>query len=254
MRWNTYHARGLVLKKTKFSEKDLIVTLLLDDGSLVQAIARGARRPGSSLSGRMELCNNLKLLCARGRNLDIVQDASLINPAHCIYELHQINCALPLAELTRKVLHTGLEQPRLYELVQATFALLSQCDAPRAYTISTAALWKIISQIGYCPNFDTCSECGKTIQIDDPKISFGFSVKSGGLLCGSCVLKSSQNPSMNTIRWSRALIFSTYQDILSFDIDISILHDLNILFLKWIEYHLNITLRSFSYYLLQAEE
>ncbi len=254
MRWNTYHARGIVLKKTKFSEKDLIVTFLLDDGSLVQAIARGARKPGGTLSARMELCNNLKLLCARGRNLDIVKEASVIDPAHCLHELHQIHCALPLAELTRKIVHTGLEQPRLYDLIAATFSLLSSCNDIQAYKISTACFWKIVSQIGYCPNYDSCSECGRLIDIEDPKASFSFSTKSGGLICSSCNQNSPYTIARDTIRWSRVLIFSTYKEILSYTIAPQTLHDLNVLILEWIEYHLNCSLRSFSYYLLNAHD
>ena len=73
----TYRCRAIVLDKTKLGESDLILTLLADDGRQVRAVAKGARKPGSKLAARCELCCEVDLLLAHGRNLDIVSQAAL---------------------------------------------------------------------------------------------------------------------------------------------------------------------------------
>ena len=46
----TYRTRAIVLDKTKLGESDLILELLAENGSLVRAVAKGARKPGSRLA------------------------------------------------------------------------------------------------------------------------------------------------------------------------------------------------------------
>ena len=48
----TYSVRGIVLRKTKLAETDLIVTLLADDGTQRRAVAKGARKPSSTFASR----------------------------------------------------------------------------------------------------------------------------------------------------------------------------------------------------------
>ena len=74
----TYDARAIVLRKTKLGESDLILTLLAEDGSQIRAVAKGARKPVSSFAARLELYSVVDLLVARGRSLDIVKEARLV--------------------------------------------------------------------------------------------------------------------------------------------------------------------------------
>ena len=74
----TYDARVIVLRKTKLGESDLILTLLAEDGSQMRAVAKGARKPASSFAARLELYSVVDLLVARGRSLDIVKEARLV--------------------------------------------------------------------------------------------------------------------------------------------------------------------------------
>ena len=41
---NVSHIKAIVLKKTKLSETDLIVTLFTEEGVQVRAVAKGARK------------------------------------------------------------------------------------------------------------------------------------------------------------------------------------------------------------------
>lgn len=74
----TYGARGIVLRKTKLGEGDLVVTLLSEDGSQLRAVAKGARKSTSPFASRLELYSVADALLARGRSLDIVKEARLV--------------------------------------------------------------------------------------------------------------------------------------------------------------------------------
>ena len=76
----TYSVRGIVLRKTKLAETDLIVTLLADDGTQRRAVAKGARKPSSTFASRLELYAEADLLCSVGRSLDVVKEARLVRP------------------------------------------------------------------------------------------------------------------------------------------------------------------------------
>ena len=76
----TYRTRAIVLDRTKLAEQDLILTLLSADGSQVRAVAKGARKPGGRLAARVELFCETDFLLAAGRSLDVVSEASLVEP------------------------------------------------------------------------------------------------------------------------------------------------------------------------------
>ena len=78
MAQSTYNARVLVLRKTKLGESDLILSLLAQDGSQIRAVAKGARKPTSQFSSRLELYSQADVLLAQGRTLEIVKEARLI--------------------------------------------------------------------------------------------------------------------------------------------------------------------------------
>ena len=73
----TRNDRVVVLRKTKLGESDLILTLLSSDGSQIRAVAKGARKPKSPFSTRLELHAVSDVLIAQGRSLDIVKEARL---------------------------------------------------------------------------------------------------------------------------------------------------------------------------------
>ena len=75
----TYHARALVLDRTKLGETDLILTLLAQDGRQLRCVAKGARKPGGRLAARVELFCECDFLVARGRSLDVVSEAGLVD-------------------------------------------------------------------------------------------------------------------------------------------------------------------------------
>ena len=68
-----YRDRGIVLRTHRLGETDRILTLLLQGRGKVRAVAKGVRRPGSRIGGRVEPFSHVDLELHEGRSLDIVR-------------------------------------------------------------------------------------------------------------------------------------------------------------------------------------
>ena len=110
----TYRTRAIVLDRTKLGETDLILTLLSADGSQARAVAKGARKPGGRLAARVELFCETDFLLAQGRSLDVVSEASLVEPhAGLRGEYERVAAASAVAEVARLTCYEDAPDPFL---------------------------------------------------------------------------------------------------------------------------------------------
>ncbi|HEY9873712.1 MAG TPA: recombination protein O N-terminal domain-containing protein, partial [Candidatus Obscuribacterales bacterium] len=71
----TYKATGINLKSMPLGEADRLLTILTREFGLIRAVAPGARKHHSKLSGRSGLFVVNELLIAQGRSLDKITQA-----------------------------------------------------------------------------------------------------------------------------------------------------------------------------------
>ena len=181
----TYRTRALVLKKAKLGEKDLIVTLLSEDGSLIRAVAKGARKPGGSHAARAELFTPLAALLAEGRSLDVLCEARREQGVASVeLSLEQSACCAAVAELITLV---------------ASFDALGGSDGAAALLLCAAALWKVTAQAGFRPALDSCAVCGASLQGVGKQREVPFSALEGGALCDGCRNRPDAAPQDGTV-------------------------------------------------------
>ena len=218
----TYKALAVVLRKTKLGEKDLIVTLLGQDGSLIRAVAKGARKPGGSMAAKFELFNVIDAMFAQGRNLDVVTDARFVpGTARCTFGLEQSACAAPIAELVCMVAQEGLEHPRLYDMTAKAFGCIAGASPNSALAIAAADLLKTLASEGLRPSFDVCVSCAGPVDMGVADSRVAMSFEDGGIVCDSCrrppqaVLVESR-----TVELAKAMLYARFDDILEWDVDV----------------------------------
>ena len=220
----TYKARCLVLKKTKLGEKDLIVTLLDEQGRQLRGVAKGARKPGGSFAARLELFSEVDVMLAQGRSLDVVCDARLVGALVDRTRIEQSACCAPLAELLCTISQPDLPQPRVFDISKAAFDCMLGRDATpeSSLAIVSASLWKVMSQAGFRPSFSRCALCGEPASASDEGGQVTLSVSDGGMVCANCPRPvDAVMVDMNTLRWCEALIVSRYSELLDSGIDVS---------------------------------
>lgn len=218
----TYRTKAIVLDKTKLKETDLILTLVGESGRQIRAVAKGARKPGSRLAARCELCCEVDVLFAHGRNLDIVSQADLIaSPlgAQPSYEL--LTAASAVAEVAETCTYEDAEDPFVYAITRAVLAHLAAAasdalaQSPAHLDLLVAAyIFKLLSHVGYRPDYSACVACG------DPSPGY-FSAQAGGLLCASCAsgVPGCEPVDANMARWLEGIVSMRFSELAIAPID-----------------------------------
>lgn len=245
----TYAARAIVLRKTKLGESDLIVTMLAEDGSQLRAVAKGARKPSSSFAARLELYSVADALIARGRNLDIVKEARLVesNERLC-RDIEHAAGAAPMAELLDRVTQMGLENPRLFALTRAALASLGRVGSAQVPAVCAAHLLKTLAFAGLRPSLDVCVCCGRDVEPGPADALVPLSYREGGLVCAAC------RPSVetvlvpaSTVAWCRALLGSTFAEIEALEADPSASFAVLRFCQQWVHEHVGSNLKSLNF-------
>ncbi len=137
----TYRTKAIVLDKTKLKETDLILTLVDQTGRRVRVVAKGARKPGSRLAARCELCCEVDLLLAHGRSLDIVSQAELVAAplgSQPSYEL--LMSASAVAEVARHCTYEDAEDPlRSLDIVSQAELVAAPLGSQPSYELLMSA-------------------------------------------------------------------------------------------------------------------
>ncbi len=212
----TYRTRAIVLDRTKLGEQDLILTLLAADGRQLRAVAKGARRPGGRLAARVELFCETDFLLAVGRSLDVVSEAALVQAhARLRGDYDRVAAASAVAELARLTCFEDAPDGFLYPICARALAACEEApDRARLDLVAAAYAWKVLAHGGWRPELDGCCACG------DAAVAY-FSATAGGVLCASCAreVAGAQEVSASQVAWLRALLGSTFDELLAASVD-----------------------------------
>lgn len=242
----TYRETCLVLDKTRLKETDLICTLLASDGRQIRAVAKGARKPGARLAARCEVCCTVDMLLARGRTLDVVSQAELIEaPLGAAPSLELLSAASAVVEVARLCCFEDARDAFIFPITRAALAKLGECaDAPHRDVIVAAFAFKLLSHVGYRPDYTGCVACG------DEALTH-FSAQAGGLLCASCAASVPGAEPVDAVLagWLRSLIALRFDDLAASPIDAETATLLLVFAHVWAATHLDARLRAFEFLL-----
>src|SRR5262249_3966999 len=99
----TYKVSGINVGSFNLGESDKILTIFTAERGLIRAVAKGARKPGTKVSGRADVLNVNSLLIATGKTLDIITQAETLETFPKLREdLSRLSFGLYYAELTQQ--------------------------------------------------------------------------------------------------------------------------------------------------------
>ncbi|HEX5503313.1 MAG TPA: DNA repair protein RecO [Thermomicrobiales bacterium] len=182
-----YRSEAVVLRRLDFGEADRILTLYTPGSGKLRAVAKGVRKPASKLGGHLELFTRVKLLLARGRNLDVITGAETLDPYRGLREeggdgdtLERLGAAFYLAELLDRFAEEGIENRAVWDLLTHDLRALSDGVDP---VIATRHFeLRLLGYLGYRPNLTTCASCDRPLE----PIANAYSHDAGGVLCPDC--------------------------------------------------------------------
>lgn len=239
-----YRAEAVVLRTHKLGEADRIITLLTRDHGRIRAVAKGVRRTSSRWGSRLEPFNHVDLQLAEGRNLDVITQAETISPfgATLGADYDRYTAGTAMLETAERLVHEDRD-PALQQyllLVGALRALtgLDGGEKPSGQVLDSYLL-RSLAVAGYAPSFEACARCG----VEGPHR--WFHPAGGGVLCPTCKLPGSANPSTQTVLLLGALLTGDWATVLGSDPrHRREAHGLVAAYLQW---HLERGLRSLAY-------
>ena len=180
-RARTYRCEGLTLRKASIGEADLVVTVFTAEKGKVRAVGKGARRSSSRLVGHLEPLTLARMSMARGRELDIVSQAEVLDGFASIKaDLDMMTRGLYVAELLDGFGPEDSPSPALFRLaVNVLWALPSAAEPESSLRHFEFHLLRLT---GMLPELYNCVECRREVEPD----SHRFSVNLGGVLCSDC--------------------------------------------------------------------
>lgn len=177
-----YRSEAIVLRRRDFGEADRLLTLFTPGYGKIRAIAKGARKPQSRKTGHVESFMRSKILFARGRNLDLITQAELVEAYRPLREdLVRVTYASHIVELLDRFTAENDAHPELYRLLSGALGWLAETNdlllTTRYYEM------RLLSLVGFQPQLFQCVNCGTIIEPEDQF----FSADLGGVLCPNCL-------------------------------------------------------------------
>lgn len=173
-----FRCQAIILSRRDFGEADRLLTLFTATEGKRRAIAKGARKPSAKLSGHVELFTRSDCLLYRGRNLDILRQADMLEPYLGLREdLTRGAYANYIAELLDRF--TAEEEEAsgaLFTLLDGTLTRIANGGDPRL-----AARYfelQLLDLVGFRPEL---GECVITREALLPQSQF-FSHEEGGII------------------------------------------------------------------------
>ncbi|MFH1029980.1 MAG: DNA repair protein RecO [bacterium] len=177
-----YTTSGFVLRKYDIGEADRMYIIYTKDYGKKNLFCKGALKIKSKLSPHLAEFADVDIDFVQGKTFEKIVGARMEKSFSRIRDdLRKIaiaNYILDVVDNLTKVDHPDRE---IYTLIKKASEIIDeQKDIRKAYFSANIFIWKLIILLGYKPEFDKCSECGK--KLEEPY----FNNRRCEFVCGEC--------------------------------------------------------------------
>lgn len=182
-------SRCIIIKSIDFKDADKLVTVFSEKEGKIRAVAKGIKKPNSSLRACVQPFAHSFLFFSQSRELGLITQGRVIDFYGFIRD--DINLSLPtmyLMELLDKSLMENVPYTRLYNI---TIDVLNTLNNPQqSYNPLLFRYYEMVLliELGYKPVLDKCVMC----RTPSDKESI-ISISEGGIICKNCFKQSRSN-------------------------------------------------------------
>ncbi|MGM0409494.1 MAG: DNA repair protein RecO [Bacillota bacterium] len=187
----TFETEGIVLKHFDLGEADKIITFYTKDNGKVRAVAKGARKAKSRISGLVLPFSYNQITIYKGRSLAKINH---IENKYSFSELREDLLKMAyssyIAEVSVKTGQEDHQNKHLFSLILKTFYDIKNTkndDVEKLDLINIKFKAKLLKILGFKPELLKCVKCNKKISSSSENL---FSIKDGGLICTDCLRKN----------------------------------------------------------------
>jgi DNA repair protein RecO (recombination protein O) len=236
--------QGIVLKYTNLGEADKILTILTRNKGKIKAVAKGCRKPKSSLLASSELFAFSEFVLYKGANLYQISQADTRETFYNLRnDLLKLSYAVFFVEMADAVSEEELSSERLFLLLAKTLYYLAEGEIPVGI-INEAYQLKLMDISGYRPSLQRCVHCGK-----NELQQYKFDIEMGGVICNECEKfgKNVIRISPGTLETIRILLNTEISRLNTLKIDNTIFNEIDKLVKRFVEAHLDKRFKSLDF-------
>jgi len=157
MQAHSYTSEGIVIAKKSYGEADKILSIYSKDHGRIALIAKGVRRPKSRKRGHLETFNLIRFQAIKGRGLDIMTEAEIIDNYKPIrLNLKRISLGYYLMEVVGRITHENESNIELFDLIKNTLSKLEKTNLLKKLRMDF--LEEILILLGYWPEGEELSD------------------------------------------------------------------------------------------------
>ncbi len=176
---------AIVLHQIDYLESSRILRLATREAGVQSVVARGARSSRKRFGSALDLFaeGQAQWQTKPGRDLHTLTsfDVTRVRPALAT-DLGRFTAANALTECVLRVVHDEAASA-VYTGVVAGLDAIAESTPVDTVSVALAALWRLVSDVGFTPVLDRCAECHTPIA---PDAEATFSHLAGGTLCVRC--------------------------------------------------------------------
>lgn len=176
--------KGIIIKRARWGEADLILTVFTEDLGKIQVLAKSVRKGKSKLAASLELLNLAQLELVRGYRFDLVTGAQCLNGFRLFkQDLSRLAWAHFFAEFLNNFSEEKAPDSRLYALFRNLFLNLNCSQKQEEWREAMASgQWRVLEYLGIEPRLLSCLWCGAVLSDKEELVFLG----EGGVYCGRC--------------------------------------------------------------------
>lgn len=177
-----YTTDAINLKSYDFGEADKIIMMYSRDKGLIKCIAKGCKKFNGKLGGRMDMFVANNLLLTKGKSMDTVSQAEILNSFFRIRQdsdkmFYSMYCVETVKNFGEE---NDEDSKEIYDLLYSVLTKISDSKTEDETVLAVLKFQlKMMKIFGYSPELTTCTICNTPIEDKYSK----FSLINGGLVC-----------------------------------------------------------------------
>ena len=207
--------KGIIISENNFGDFDKMLTMLTPGIGKISCIAKGARRPRSTLLAGTQLLCFGEYIMYKGADTYNINSCETIEIFYDIrIDLDKLKYAVYITKIINDVTTENQNSYKILQLFLNTLYVISKTEKDLSLVLSIFRI-RLMSIIGFRPNIDKCTNCG-----EKENISY-FSLLDNGFKCTNCgkLDKSAVQISETTKDAIRYIVLSDAKKIYSFEIN-----------------------------------
>ncbi|HZK43822.1 MAG TPA: DNA repair protein RecO [Syntrophomonadaceae bacterium] len=229
-------SRCIIIKTIDFKDADKLVTLFSERQGKVRAIAKGIKKPNSSLRACVQPFGHSFFSFSRSRGLGLITQGKLLDFYGFIRDDISLSLnTIYLMELLDKSLMENAPLARLYQITVNVLETLNNPELPYNPLLLRYYEMSLLKELGYMPLLDQCVSCNKS------NVNLNFlSISEGGTVCDVCAKQTRNNVTISgeSLAILRLLAHSNVTILARVKISERSLRQIELVLEKYLEYYL----------------